>query len=280
MTSRANPSSFHLGSIESVTGWSGAHSDDPPSAVPATIPGAKHKTGIQPECFDVSEGAPMNLYKNTSRLFRATAVLDGFKAEGDGIVVGYASTFGGEPDSHGDIIAPGAFASSLAQHKSSGTLPAMLWAHKGDQPIGKWTSMREDGHGLLAEGSLNLRTSAGRDAWEHLKAGDADGLSIGYRLPSGSEEYQRDGSTLLKEIHLVEVSVVVIPSNRSARVSALKSINSKSDLVDLLREAGLARSAAQRVAAGGYPALAGGDHQKAIDLAADIDAAIAAIRSL
>lgn len=162
----------------------------------------------------------MNLLKNTSRLFRASAVLDGYKAEDDGTVIGYASTFGGEPDSHGDIIAPGAFAKSLARHKAAGTMPALLWSHKQDQPIGKWTAMREDAHGLLAEGSINLLTGAGRDAWEHLKAGDADGFSIGYRIPAGGEEFQRDGSTLLKEIDLYEVSVVVLPSNRSARVGA------------------------------------------------------------
>lgn len=222
----------------------------------------------------------MNLLKTTPRLYRASAVLDGFKTEGEGIVIGYASTFGGVPDSYGDVIAPGAFAASLALHKAASTLPAMLWAHKQDQPIGKWTVMREDAHGLLAEGVVNLRTSGGRDAWEHLKAGSVDGFSIGYRIPAGGEELQQDGSNLLKELDLYEVSIVVLPANREARVSALKSINSKAEVVDILRGAGVARTAAQRIAAGGYPALAGGDHQKAIDLAAQIEAATAKIRSL
>lgn len=280
MTNRSNRSHFGDGSIESVTGWSGAQDDEPPSAVSATTPSAKHRTGDFARCFPVSEGAPMNLIKTSSRLFRANAVLDGFKAEGDGVVVGYASTFGGDPDSYGDIIAPGAFAKSLARHKAAGTMPALLWSHKQDQPIGKWNAMREDRHGLLAEGTINLRTSGGRDAWEHLKAGDADGLSIGYRIPAGGEEPQRDGSNLLKEIDLSEVSVVVLPSNRSARVSALKSISSKSEIVDLLREAGVSKDAARRIAAGGFPALMGADQQKAIDLAAQIEAATAKIRSL
>lgn len=47
---------FCVGSIESATGWSGVHSDDPPSAVQATTPGAKHITGLKTRCFDVSEG--------------------------------------------------------------------------------------------------------------------------------------------------------------------------------------------------------------------------------
>lgn len=277
---RATSDIFFVGSIENVTSRSGAYADEPPSAVSATTPSAKHVTGKSARCFPVSEGAPMKFLKNSPRLYRASAVLDGFKAEGDGVVVGYASTFGGEPDSHGDIIAPGAFAASLAQHKSQGTLPAMLWSHKQDQPIGKWGKMTEDSRGLLAEGSINLRTSAGRDAWEHLKAGSADGFSIGYRIPIGGEEPQRDGSSLLKQIDLVEVSVVAMPSNRLARVTELKSLNSKSELVDLLREAGLARAAAQRIADGGFSALTERNNQKAIELMAQIDAASAKIRSL
>jgi uncharacterized protein len=84
----------------------------------------------------------------------------------------------------------------------------------------------------------------------------------------------------LKMIDLQEVSVVVMPSNRLARVSALKTISTKSELVDLLRDAGLARAAAQKIAAGGFPALSTGNHEKAIAFAAQIEAATAKIRSI
>ena len=60
------------------------------------------------------------------------------KAEGAaGIVSGYASTFGGMPDSYGDVIAVGAFADSLKQHKAANTRPALLWSHDQSSPIGK-----------------------------------------------------------------------------------------------------------------------------------------------
>lgn len=45
-----------------------------------------------------------------------------------GEIVGIASAFG-NPDAMGDIVAPGAFAVSLSEHKAAGTMPAMLWAH-------------------------------------------------------------------------------------------------------------------------------------------------------
>jgi HK97 family phage prohead protease len=233
-----------------------------------------------PGVFTFSEGAPMNFRQKNTRCFTANAVLDGFKAAEDGIIHGYASTFGDEPDTYGDVIAPGAFTRSLADHKSRGTLPALLWSHRQDQPIGKWTAMREDARGLIVEGAINLKTSAGRDAWEHMKAGDAGGLSIGYRVPDGGEERQRDGSNLLRQIDLHEVSVVVIPANRNSRVTSLKMINSKADVIDILRGAGVPIAAAKKIAAGGYPALPTADHQKAMDLIAQIDAATAKIRSL
>lgn len=203
-----------------------------------------------------------------------------FKAGAEGVIEGFASTFGGEPDAHRDVIAPGAFSLSLTEHKARGTSPALLWAHKLDEPIGKWTEMRENAKGLHVVGRLNLKTSRGRDAWEHVRAGDATGFSIGFQVPAGGAEYQREGVTLLKQIILHEVSIVTVPANRGARITSVKSINSKGELVDLLREIGLPKTAAARVAAGGWPALSGADHQKAIDFAAQIDAATAKIRSL
>ena len=85
---------------------------------------------------------------------------------------------------------------------------------------------------------------------------------------------------VLEELALYEVSVVTFPANTAATVAAVKNITSKSELVDLLREVGLPKTAAARVAAGGWPALAGADHHKATDLAAIIDAATAQLRRM
>lgn len=196
------------------------------------------------------------------------------KTDGKGRIAGYGSTFGGDPDAYGDIIAPGAFAKTLSREP----LPKMLWQHQRDRPIGRWIAAREDNKGLYLEGVLNLKTTAGKDAFEHLASGDVDGLSIGYR----EVRAKPDGNArLLQELILLEVSVVTWPANVSATVETVKNIASKSELVDLLREVGLPKTAAARVAAGGWPALAGADHQqKATDLAAIIDAATAELRKL
>lgn len=210
---------------------------------------------------------------------RMTSPLELRFAASKGVVEGYASAFGGPPDAYGDIIEKGAFQRTIADHKREGSMPAMLWAHDPSRPIGRWTDMHEDGFGLYIKGTINLNTSFGKDAHEHLAQGDVGGLSIGFMIPENGS--RQDGTAkIITDLDLMEVSAVVFPANRRARVNNVKSLNSKSELVDLLREAGLPKTAAHRVAAGGWPALSGADHEKAIALAAQIEAATAKIRSI
>ena len=176
-----------------------------------------------------------------------------------GELIGYASVFGGEPDSYGDIIARGAFTKSLAGMGRRGESPVMLWAHDQTSPIGRWIDVSEDGKGLLVRGQLNLDTARGREAHAHVKAGDVSGLSIGYRTAPGSIVYHGDGTQTLNEIDLREISVVAIPAARSARIHGVKTIGSQRELQTLLHETGLPRAAAAKIAAAGWPALNGED---------------------
>jgi uncharacterized protein len=71
-------------------------------------------------------------------------------ADGDAwIFSAYASIFGSK-DLGGDVVMPGAFAKSL---KENG-LPALLWQHKVDEPIGVITEAREERRGLFVRGEL------------------------------------------------------------------------------------------------------------------------------
>ncbi|MDK1385115.1 HK97 family phage prohead protease [Sinorhizobium sp. 8-89] len=184
------------------------------------------------------------------------------KAAGDGLIEGYASTFGGKPDRSGDIVAKGAFARTLAEHAREGTTPAMLWAHRIEEPIGKWTTLREDREGLHVAGRINLKTTRGREAFEHIAAGDAGAFSIGYLIGDHGRKYNGDGSYTLVDVDLVEVSIVAVPANPRARIASVKAVNSKAELVDLLHEAGLAKAAANRVAASGWAGLSGAETQE------------------
>ncbi|MGE7152327.1 HK97 family phage prohead protease [Methylorubrum rhodesianum] len=189
-----------------------------------------------------------------------------------GAVSGYASTFGGPPDAHGDIIAPGAFTRSLREHKASDSAPVMLWSHDMAEPIGRWTELREDDHGLFVRGQFNLETTRGRDAHAHAKAGDVSGLSIGFFVADGGMKAGERGTAILTDLDLMEISVVALPANRRAR------LNSKAEVVDLLRKSGLSKEAAARLATGGWPALVGQNDDE--DAARQIQAAAARIQQL
>lgn len=147
---------------------------------------------------------------------------------------GYGSTFGGEPDSYGDVIAAGAYSDSLAAHQSKGTMPKMFWQHDSGQPIGKWLDAQEDDKGLLMHGKLNMGVQRGKEAYALLKEGDIDGLSIGYRIKEYSVDTE-SGVWTLEKLDLREVSVVSIGANESATISSVKAAKDSHELFERLK---------------------------------------------
>jgi HK97 family phage prohead protease len=149
---------------------------------------------------------------------------------------GYASAFGGV-DSYGDTIQKGAYEKTLSER--NGRPIRMRWNHYGDV-IGKWTNMYEDDRGLYVEGELTPGHSKASDVFALLKHGAIDGLSIGYRV-NAFEQLSQD-RRLLKEIDLIEISVVEEPADLNARIgevkSALEKANSLKEIEGLLRDVG------------------------------------------
>lgn len=166
------------------------------------------------------------------------------KAAGDdGSIEGYGSAFGVR-DNYDDVIAAGAFAASLKAHKAEGTMPAMLWQHDSDEPIGVWTSMTEDEKGLKVVGKLALDTVRGKEAHALLKMGALNGLSIGFVSKQWAYDRESEVRTLT-EIELWEVSLVTFPANQKARITNVKSadeIKTPKDIERILREAGISRA--------------------------------------
>jgi uncharacterized protein len=149
----------------------------------------------------------------------------------DGTFFGYGSTFG-NVDSYGDIVAPGAFADSIAAVKSgTKAWPAMLLQHgdstsDGKMPIGIWTNMEEDDRGLRLQGKLAIKNRRGAEAYALLKMQPRpalNGLSIGYRVRDSENHKSGPVKRTLKAIDLVEVSLVTFPADRFARVVSVKS---------------------------------------------------------
>ncbi|WP_261831161.1 HK97 family phage prohead protease [Leminorella grimontii] len=173
---------------------------------------------------------------------------------------GYGSVFGVK-DSYDDVVVPGAFSGSLSSWRERCGLPAMLWQHRMDEPIGVYTEMKEDEVGLYVKGRLLIDDDPlAKRAHAHMKAGSLTGLSIGYVLKDW--EYDRTKEVfLLKEIDLWEVSLVTFPSNDEARISEVKSAVARGEMPSqktierVLRDVGLSRTQAKAFMAGGYGSL-------------------------
>ena len=152
-----------------------------------------------------------------------------------GFFSGYASVFG-LVDSYGDTIAPGAYSKTLQNRER----PIQLrWNHYGGV-VGKWLTLREDEKGLYVEGELTPGHSVAQDAYALMKHGAVNGLSIGYR-PIEAEQ-KDDGTRLLKQIDLVEISIVETPADAAALIgdvkSAIDGAVSLKEIEALLRDAG------------------------------------------
>jgi len=163
----------------------------------------------------------------------------------DGMIEGYGSVFGVR-DSYSDIVAAGAFKASLAAHRAAGTMPALLWQHRSDEPIGVWTSMVEDQKGLAVVGQLAMDTTRGREAHALLKMRAINGLSIGFYSKEWKYDTENDVRTLT-EVDLWETSLVTFPANSAARVTAVKSIETLESLRDvemMLRDRGFTKTEA------------------------------------
>jgi len=161
------------------------------------------------------------------------------KAENSkGIFTGYGSIFGNE-DQGNDIMQKGAFTKSLVNRPVSKV--KMLYQHKTDEPIGVFTDMYEDSKGLFVKGQLAMGTQKGREAYELLKMGALDGMSIGFKADPEKQGYNENkrGVRTLKEVDLMEISLVTFPMNESALIETVKG-NAKNirEWEKILRDAG------------------------------------------
>ncbi len=126
-------------------------------------------------------------------------------------IAGYASLWG-VADLNRDVLARGAFASSLSRSGSAGV--RMLHHHEGRAVVGVWDELVEDEQGLFVRGRIMDWSAEARFAGALARAGAMDGLSIGFRAVRA----RRAGRLrVLVEVDLWEVSLVTFPMLPGAR---------------------------------------------------------------
>jgi HK97 family phage prohead protease len=144
--------------------------------------------------------------------------------DGPGRFSGYASTFG-NIDSYGDTVVKGAYASTIPDFLRDGFIP---WGHDwSGYPVATPDKAHEDNTGLWIEAVFHTDPESQRARQivaERLDRGKTMGLSIGYET-KGWDIAEMDGQQVrrLLDIRLLEVSIVPVPADASAMVSAVKA---------------------------------------------------------
>lgn len=145
------------------------------------------------------------------------------------IIEGHAAVTG-NLDLNGDVIVPGAFASTVAA--GPGAIKVLVGHNYESLPVGRVLSVKEDARGLWAQARI-YETSAGndllavvKDAHDH---GESIGMSIGYRVKAfewKERDLGRGESRLVREIKDLEVrefSFVTFPANPKAVTTGVKA---------------------------------------------------------
>ncbi len=212
----------------------------------------------------------MNSSDQRSAFEQKFAPLDFKGINEDGSFEGYASLFG-KKDMGGDIVARGAFASSLKKRGASGI--RMLFQHDPGEPIGVWRDIIEDARGLFVRGQLLSQVAKSREILALMREGALDGLSIGFRTIRGKSD-RKNGTRRLLEVDLWEISIVTFPMLQQARISSVKSAalpTMREFERWLVRDAGFTRSNARAVIRTGFKNLAskrdaaGGKNEQLVD---------------
>jgi len=151
--------------------------------------------------------------------------------QGDGgEIVAYASTFDRIPDAYGDVVAPGAFAKSLADWQASGNPIPLLFGHRTDDPrmnLGAVIEASEDERGLRIRARFDEDNEIAQYTRKLVKEGRLTKLSFAYDTLDSEFITLDDGTRAneLKELKIYEISLVPIPANQLTEVISAKAAN-------------------------------------------------------
>lgn len=133
----------------------------------------------------------------------------------DGYVEAYLTKWG-SVDSYGTTFEKGAFKNSFDTRGAKGI--RLIYNH--ENLAGKVVTVAEDSYGPKVGVQFNLNTTAGKDAYEHVRAKDIECFSFGFNtVKQGFVKNIRS----IKEVDLREVGPVVFEANGSALITECRS---------------------------------------------------------
>ena len=148
------------------------------------------------------------------------------KANENGMIAGYFSTYDIEPDSYGDIVEKGAFTKTIAKRAESGHPFPLCFNHDFSAVIGSVKTIEDTEKGPYIEAEF-LDTQLAQDVRKMLQSGAIYQFSFAYdvlnsRKPT-EDENAKGITNVLTELDVFEISVVTVPANQNAVATEVKA---------------------------------------------------------
>lgn len=136
------------------------------------------------------------------------------------MIEGYAST--NDIDRSRDVVSASVWEKGLENYLKN---PVVLAYHDYSQPVGRVMEHKTDSKGLWIKARIS---SAAEDVYKLVKDGVMTAFSIGFRVLDA--EYNPSAEVfLIKEVELLEISVVPVPANQNTTFSLSKAFDSAED---------------------------------------------------
>lgn len=171
--------------------------------------------------------------------FKEFALRKSAEEKDTGTISGYFSTYDREPDSYGDIIAPGAFTETIQKRKESGHPFPLCFNHDLNQIVGAVypENIEDTDKGPLMKEATFFDSPLAQEKRELVKSGVVYQFSFAYDVLDAGEVTLEDGrkANELRKLDLFEISIVPIPANQNAVMTEVKAgrRNSQKDADDI-----------------------------------------------
>lgn len=134
-------------------------------------------------------------------------------------IEGYASTC--DVDRSGDVVSADAWKKGLTNYLRN---PIILAYHDHDDPVGRMVEHKIDSKGLW----IKARISSAAEIYNLVKDNVLTAFSIGFKVIDATYDSQSE-VFMIKEVELVEISVVSVPCNQNTLFSLAKAFDNAED---------------------------------------------------
>ena len=160
------------------------------------------------------------LYLNSAFSIKDMGALPAVGDKIDSIFIeGYASTT--DIDRSGDVVPSSVWEKGIQNYLKN---PIILSQHDYDDPVGRMTDYRVDSKGLW----IKARVSAAAEIFSLVKDKVLTAFSVGFRIMDA--EYNAAAEVfMIKELELVEISIVSVPCNQNTVFNLSKAFDNTED---------------------------------------------------